>query len=765
MAALSETDVWRRRAMTALIVMMISFLATTTASVAQPPDPIPPKLSVVKALFFHDHPEAWRQFLAELPRRPSGRPQPNRQPASPPFGGSWTAVTLAPEVGLSNPLLLTDGTVIAHIAGTQTWYKLTPDIHGSYAAGSWSQIASLPNGYGPLYFASAVLPSGDVVMQGGEYNESCDSANTESWSSLGAIYDPVANSWKSVSPPSGSGWINTDACGTKRANGGVGDAASIVLPNGTFMLSSCCADPPLDALFNPVNRTYQATGAPLTYQNEQGYTLLHGGNILTIDVWNPPNAQEYNPGTGTWSYIASAPVSLIDPTACGNYEIGPAVTRPDGTVVAFGGNTGCTSSPADPTAIYNPASNSWAVGNYVPEIDGAYFDLADAPAALLPNGNVLFAASPRYGQAPTHFFEFTSATSSPPNSISQVSDPLYFSSLSGAYEYNFLVLPNGQILMTDFSDVAEVYTPTGGPSTTWQPTVSSVSRCVTPGDTYPLSGTQLNGLSQGAAYGDDVQGATNFPLVRIVNNSSGHVFYGRTFDHSTMSIAPGKAGSTHFAVAQSTELGPSKLYVVANGIASAATDVLVANACPALTVAPAGDIAASGPKGGAFTPLSFSYHLSATSGSLSYSITGLPKWLSASSTSGTVTTSPHLVTFDINANAEKRAVGSYIDTIKFNNVTDGLGNTTRTARLTVKPGSKIVVEASPKADGTVAGGGIFADGSSCTVTATANAGFKFVHWTENGDVVSKSATYEFKLEANVTLVAHFKAESVAEGDD
>jgi hypothetical protein len=76
-----------------------------------------------------------------------------------------------------------------------------------------------------------------------------------------------------------------------------------------------------------------------------GYTLLPTGKILTIDVWNPPNAQQYDPGTGLWTSIASTPVSLIDPTTCGNHEIGPAVTRPDGTVVAFGGNSGCTASP------------------------------------------------------------------------------------------------------------------------------------------------------------------------------------------------------------------------------------------------------------------------------------------------------------------------------------------------------------------------------------------------------------------------------------
>ena len=189
------------------------------------------------------------------------------------------------------------------------------------------------------------------------------------------------------------------------------------------------------------------------------------------------------------------------------------MTRPDGTVVAFGGNTGCTASPADPTAIYTPSSNSWATGPNVPAICGTggttSCDLADAPAALLPNGNILFAASAGYGTSPTHFFEFTTA-----NVINQVADTVFFASSSGAYYYNFLVLPNGQILATDFSGYVEIYTPTGSPNAAWAPTITSVASCVIPGNSYLVSGTQLNGLSQGAAYGDDVQGATNYPLVQ-----------------------------------------------------------------------------------------------------------------------------------------------------------------------------------------------------------------------------------------------------------
>jgi hypothetical protein len=46
------------------------------------------------------------------------------------------------------------------------------------------------------------------------------------------------------------------------------------------------------------------------------------------------------------------------------------------------------------------------------------------------------------------------------------------------------------------------------------------------------------------------------------------------------------------------------------------------------------------------------------------------------------------------------------------------------------------------------------------VTATPNSGFSFVNWTQNGNVVSTSASYTFTINSNVTLVANFTAVTV-----
>jgi hypothetical protein len=69
----------------------------------------------------------------------------------------------------------------------------------------------------------------------------------------------------------------------------------------------------------------------------------------------------------------------------------------------------------------------------------------------------------------------------------------------------------------------------------------------------------------------------------------------------------------------------------------------------------------------------------------------------------------------------------------------------------------IAVSASPSAAGTVSGGGTFPSESSQTVKATANSGFAFVSWTQNGNVVSSSPSYTFTLTGDTSLVANFTA--------
>jgi hypothetical protein len=192
------------------------------------------------------------------------------------------------------------------------------------------------------------------------------------------------------------------------------------------------------------------------------------------------------------------------------------------------------------------------------------------------------------------------------------------------------------------------------------------------------------------------------------------------------------------------------------GQAQTRTATLTVNP-PALQVTPATGNTVSGTHGGPFTPSSFTYKLSSTFGSVSYSIT-TPSWLTASSKSGTVTTTAKTITFAVNSKARSLGPSTYTDNVNFNNTTNNQGNTTRVATLIVNPKQySLAVRASPTGDGTASGGGTFAEGSSRTVTATAKSGHTFVHWTKNGAVVSTSPNYTFTMpSASVTLVADFR---------
>ena len=106
---------------------------------------------------------------------------------------------------------------------------------------------------------------------------------------------------------------------------------------------------------------------------------------------------------------------------------------------------------------------------------------------------------------------------------------------------------------------------------------------LTGGVTYTITGTQFNGLSGGSAFGDESQNATNYPLVRITNGATGHVFYAKTHGNSTMGVATGSALTyTSFDVPNLIEAGASTIQVVANGIPSAPVSVTVVSTAPAI---------------------------------------------------------------------------------------------------------------------------------------------------------------------------------------
>lgn len=468
--------------------------------------------------------------------------------AQEPFtAGAWTATTAAPPSPVAHPLLLSDGSVLINSfffePHTDSWYRLVPDKTGSYVNGTWVNAGSAPAGYNPLYFASQVLPQvGAVAIFGGEYNN-----GSPVWTTLGALYVPYLNKWIGLSAP--PTWTT------------VGDAQSVLLPNGKMMLANCCTkDEAIMTLSSSGVASWATTGTGKFDENdEEGWTLLPGGKILTVDAYVGSSCckmgyQVYDSATGAWTTPANNTiVNLVDP---GSLELGPMPLLPNGTVFAAGATTN--------NAIYNIAAGTWASATKF----GGTLDIADGPAAVLPDGNALFDTSPGVFLTGSKFFEWDGtamhAVPGPPNS-----------GIDSSYVGNFVVLPTGQVLFTDFTSSVEIYTPVGGPCAGCAPTVTAVNTTLTHGSkNNGIKGTQFNGVSQGSYYGDDNQSATNFPLVRITD-STGAVVYCRT--HNWLGgVQTGSTPTTaQFDIPTTIATGAATLQVVTNGIPSNTVNVTI----------------------------------------------------------------------------------------------------------------------------------------------------------------------------------------------
>jgi hypothetical protein len=470
--------------------------------------------------------------------------------AAAPFGASaqtLTNLTHQPPDGAIITMQMTDGTVLAQGGGETDWWKLTPDNTGSYKNGTWTKMASLPAGYSPYAQAEAVLGDGRLIISGGEYN-----FDEFAFTNQTAVYDPLANTWTMIDPP--KGWTN------------IGDSPSILMPDGKFLLGYKFKTKM--ASLDPATLTWTKlkSKGKLGWNAEEGFVLLPDGSFLTVEVKAHPHSQRYIPNTGKWVDAGDTVVDLRGAQdCCGDCieygpknkcydppgETGAAVRRPDGTVFATGSiPDGETKAH---TAIWTPPSKGDKTGHWTPGPDFPNGDQSfDDPVSILPNGNVLVEG---YG-GQLYEFNGTTLTSSHANGQGSVLMPL----------------PTGEILIGGFA----VYQSTGTYDPSWAPTITASPSTVTRGSTYQIAGTQFGGLNQGNGFGDEFETHTNYPLVRITNNATGHVFYARTHGHSSMAVATGSATiMTNFDVSAATETGASKIVVVTNGIPSAPANITV----------------------------------------------------------------------------------------------------------------------------------------------------------------------------------------------
>jgi hypothetical protein len=529
-----------------------------------------------------------------LPRRPRGY-QPSLEPLERRnlLTFAWTALPVPPTTlvpsgePLGTMLLLSDGTVMVHDDGVPGstfpgagWLRLTPDASGNYFDGTWSALT--PMAIGRAAFASDVLPNGEVFVAGGEY---ATDATRGTESSSGEIFDPtnvnaagqMVGSWEPIGSFTQQLPPNFQDLSPPVQ---IGDAMSEILADRQVLVGP--EDSGYQFIYNP-DQSQWSVGPKLPnfdLNDEEGWVKLPDGSILDYELQGtdpgtfvrlipgPTDAQDQwipalAPGSALPPFLGSLGANPGSPLALPQPELGPGVLLPDGNVFWIGADSN--------TVLYTPPTTLTGTGSWTSGPNILYnFGGFDAPAAVEPDGNVLFAVSPPVNTGdgypgPTAVLEYNPTT----NLITDTAcpDPHLTRSQgpTAASDTHMLVLPNGDILFSDDSSQLWDYHPASSPENGWRPTITSISNDE---GTFTLTGTQLNGLDEGATYGDDAQMASNYPIIEVTNAAQ-NVSFARTFDWSSTWVATGSTPeSTQFTLPATVTPGVYTLSVIANGIAS-----------------------------------------------------------------------------------------------------------------------------------------------------------------------------------------------------
>jgi hypothetical protein len=442
--------------------------------------------------------------------------------------GTWTPLANTAPAYIDLMLQLSDGTVMCHGVQDTGWYRLTPDINGSYVNGTWTTLAPMHDSR--LYFFSQVLRDGRVLVGGGEYGSVTNTLSCE-------FYQPTNNTW-TLTPPAGVV---------------ISDADSEVLPNGNVMVAPVEGGGSLDILiYDIVSNTWSFGPSLLADQNEASWVKLPDDSILSIDD-SATTSERFIPSLNQWISDNTVPVYLYNSRS----ELGAGYLLPNGKAFFIGAT--------NQTAIYTPTGTtdpgSWITGPTIPNNLGAN----DAPSAMMVNGKILCALGDDIDQvAPTYFYEYDYVS----NTFTQVSSPTGGTTYNQpSYAETMLDLPDGTVLFVGFSPQLYVYKPDGSPLAAGKPVINSVTAN---GDSsYHVTGTLFNGICEGAAYGDDWQMNTDYPIARLTN-LGGKVFYVRTYNWSSTSVMTGtNIVTTEMTLPAGLPVGIYSLSIVANGIASA----------------------------------------------------------------------------------------------------------------------------------------------------------------------------------------------------
>jgi hypothetical protein len=186
----------------------------------------------------------------------------------------------------------------------------------------------------------------------------------------------------------------------------------------------------------------------------------------------------------------------------------------------------------------------------------------DGSAAMMVDGNILMTLSATSNEnPPTFFYVFNYLT----NTFTQVGAPGGGDSVNETSNFTTMLdLPDGSVLFANTdSNKFYVYTPSGAPLAAGKPTIDNIDKSNCP--TYKITGKLFNGISEGAAFGDDWQMATDYPVIRLTDGTN--VYYARTTNWNRIGavMTDSLEDTAYFTIPASVPAGTYSLVVTANG--------------------------------------------------------------------------------------------------------------------------------------------------------------------------------------------------------
>jgi uncharacterized repeat protein (TIGR01451 family) len=268
----------------------------------------------------------------------------------PPTGTWIPAGTLNESRALHAAVRLADGRVLVAGGG---WYGASAELYDP-ATNRWTPTGSM--NVGRISFTGTLLPDGRVLVFGGN-SLSGVQASAE-------LYDPATSRWTltgSLRTPRSRHTATLLTDGSVLAAGGI-SVGSTGWPQNA-------------ELYDPARGRWMRAGTMTTGREGATATLLANGRVLVAGGGNPSaldSAELYDPASRSWT--ATGSMTAVHPG-------GVAARLHGGRVLVAGYSAG---------DVYSPATGTWTATG--PMVD---FGLYASAAALLPNGQVLYAGGRR----------------------------------------------------------------------------------------------------------------------------------------------------------------------------------------------------------------------------------------------------------------------------------------------------------------------------------------------------------------------------------